>query len=130
MFDAFEHAGFAVQFEIAAHALDGFAQFVVGDFSFDGYFDDRRIGSGVVQDHGGTPSQEDMVRPGTNASPALDGFFMVRASRASGLPAGTGLCFASMPDATDAAAMHACRNGTGTKKRRIAEPFRIRLSAA
>ncbi|RQZ27744.1 hypothetical protein DIE14_11165 [Burkholderia sp. Bp9017] len=37
---------------------------------------------------------------------------------------------ASMPDATDTAAMHASQSGTGTKKRRIAEPFRIRLSAA
>ncbi|CAB3793571.1 hypothetical protein LMG28688_03752 [Paraburkholderia caffeinitolerans] len=29
---------------------------VVGDFAFDGYLDDRPIGSGVTQDHGETPS--------------------------------------------------------------------------
>ncbi|SAL89028.1 hypothetical protein AWB68_08975 [Caballeronia choica] len=54
MLDAFEHAGLAVQFEIATHALNGFAQIVVGDFAFDGNFDDRGIGLGVIQDHGKT----------------------------------------------------------------------------
>ncbi|CAM2173565.1 hypothetical protein PSAC2689_220048 [Paraburkholderia sacchari] len=67
MLDAFEHAGLAVQFDIATHALDGFAQFVVGDFAFDGYFDNRGIWGAVIQNHGGTPGLGDVTWSGTDA---------------------------------------------------------------